>query len=209
MEFARENGVNILQYGIEGNKEPFVHIPEEVVRRAVVQVMNTLNHPVLIHCNKGKHRTGVLVGCIRKVQRWSLTSIFDEYRRFAGSKVRMLDQQFIELFDVQQVWHLIARQQNALQQQQQGGAAGAAPAAAGVAGVGVVAEKQGARGAQTAATTSANNNNVGATQTPAGVVAAAAAAAADKPALFTTETLEVITWVEQQPFVSPRWLLQY
>jgi len=40
-----------------------------------------------------------LVGTLRKTQRWSLAYIFDEYRRFAGSKVRILDQQFIELFE--------------------------------------------------------------------------------------------------------------
>lgn len=40
-----------------------------------------------------------MVGCLRKVQRWNLTSIFEEYRRYAGSKVRMLSEQFIELFD--------------------------------------------------------------------------------------------------------------
>ncbi len=100
MEFARANSIRILQFGIEGNKEPFVHIPEEAIRGAVEQLCDTRNHPILIHCNKGKHRTGVLVGCLRKVQGWSLTSIFDEYRRFAGSKVRMLGQQFIELFEL-------------------------------------------------------------------------------------------------------------
>eukprot|EP00761_Pharyngomonas_kirbyi_P001757 gb/GECH01001761.1/.p1 GENE.gb/GECH01001761.1/~~gb/GECH01001761.1/.p1 ORF type:complete len:174 (+),score=33.98 gb/GECH01001761.1/:1-522(+) len=98
-EFARANGVKILQFGVEGNKEPFVDIPEEVIRQAIVELLDTRNHPILIHCNKGKHRTGVLVGCLRKMQKWSLTSIFDEYRRFAKTKVRMLDQQFIELFD--------------------------------------------------------------------------------------------------------------
>ena len=25
------------------------------------------NHPMLVHCNKGKHRTGCLIGCFRKV----------------------------------------------------------------------------------------------------------------------------------------------
>jgi tyrosine-protein phosphatase SIW14 len=99
MEFCRTNNIKVLQFGIEGNKEPFVHIPEEAIKRAVEQLCDTRNHPILIHCNKGKHRTGTLVGCLRKVQQWSLTSIFDEYRRFAGSKVRMLDQQFIELFE--------------------------------------------------------------------------------------------------------------
>lgn len=98
-EFAGRNGIRIFQFGIEGNKEPFVDIPEEVIRAACTQLLDTRNYPILIHCNKGKHRTGVLAGCVRKIQGWTLTSIFDEYRRFAGTKVRMLDQQFIELFD--------------------------------------------------------------------------------------------------------------
>jgi tyrosine-protein phosphatase OCA1 len=50
-------------------------------------------------CNLGRHRTGTVIGCLRKLQRWNLTSIFEEYRRFAGSKVRLLNEQFIELFD--------------------------------------------------------------------------------------------------------------
>ena len=37
---------------------------------------------------QGKHRTGSLVGCLRALNRWSMTAIFDEYRRFAGSKSR-------------------------------------------------------------------------------------------------------------------------
>ena len=43
--------------------------------------------PLLIHCTKGTHRTGCVVGCLRKLEEWSLTSIFDEYQRYAGSKV--------------------------------------------------------------------------------------------------------------------------
>lgn len=61
------------------------------------------NHPILIHCNKGKHRTGCLVGCLRKFQRWSYTSIFDEYRTFSNPKSRAMDQQFIELFDTRKI----------------------------------------------------------------------------------------------------------
>lgn len=103
LEFLSSQTIGMCQYGILGNKEPFVDIPEAVIREALVTVLDTRNHPVLIHCNKGKHRTGCLVGCVRKVQGWSLTYIFDEYRRFAGTKERMLDQQFIELFDAKAV----------------------------------------------------------------------------------------------------------
>jgi hypothetical protein len=46
-----------------------------------------------------QHRTGCLVGCLRKVQQWSHTAIFDEYRRYSFPKSRTSDQQYIESFD--------------------------------------------------------------------------------------------------------------
>lgn len=30
LKFCKENGINIMQFGIQGNKEPFVDIPEPV-----------------------------------------------------------------------------------------------------------------------------------------------------------------------------------
>ncbi|KAH9466372.1 hypothetical protein MJO29_000218 [Puccinia striiformis f. sp. tritici] len=98
------NGIKLIQFAIPGNKEPFVHIPEDKIRLALRQVLDVRNHPMLIHCNKGKHRTGCLVGCLRKLQHWSSTAIFDEYRRYAFPKSRNMDQQFIELFDHSPVW---------------------------------------------------------------------------------------------------------
>lgn len=38
-------------------------------------------------------------GLIRRLQNWSFTLIFDEYRKFAAPKERPMDQQFIELYD--------------------------------------------------------------------------------------------------------------
>ncbi|KAJ3321238.1 tyrosine-protein phosphatase required for protection against superoxide stress (By similarity) [Boothiomyces sp. JEL0866] len=57
----------------------------------------------MVMCNLGRHRTGTVVGCLRKLQRWNLTAIFEEYRRYAGPKVRILSEQFIELFDIELV----------------------------------------------------------------------------------------------------------
>jgi tyrosine-protein phosphatase SIW14 len=34
-EFMEKNGINIFHFGIEGNKEPFVDIPEDVIRDAL------------------------------------------------------------------------------------------------------------------------------------------------------------------------------
>ena len=98
-DFLAQNNIQLLHFGMNGNKEPFKDIPEQKVREALAVLIDPKNHPILIHCNKGKHRTGCVVGCFRKLEDWALTYIFDEYRRFAGAKSRMLDQQFIELFD--------------------------------------------------------------------------------------------------------------
>ncbi|KAF9097366.1 hypothetical protein BGX23_009069 [Mortierella sp. AD031] len=97
VEFLEQENIRRIHYKIEGNKEPFIEIDEEVIRSALVNILDARNHPLLIHCAKGKHRIGCLIGCLRKIQNWSMTSIFDEYRRFAGSKV-LADQEFIEIF---------------------------------------------------------------------------------------------------------------
>ncbi|WOK92982.1 putative tyrosine-protein phosphatase [Canna indica] len=108
VDFLRANGITLFQFGIEGCKEPFVNIPEETIRDALKVVLDIRNHPILIHCKRGKHRTGCLVGCLRKLQRWCLASIFDEYMRFAAAKARISDEMFIERFDISSMRHLQA-----------------------------------------------------------------------------------------------------
>eukprot|EP00656_Telonema_subtile_P011627 TRINITY_DN15766_c0_g1_i1.p1 TRINITY_DN15766_c0_g1~~TRINITY_DN15766_c0_g1_i1.p1 ORF type:complete len:259 (+),score=76.41 TRINITY_DN15766_c0_g1_i1:115-891(+) len=103
VEWMSQNGLQLRQHGVSGNKEPFVEIEPQVIVNALVTLLDVRNHPVLIHCNKGKHRTGCLVGCLRKIMRWCKTSIFEEYRRFAGIKARRADQEFIELFETRKV----------------------------------------------------------------------------------------------------------
>ncbi|CCE88598.1 Piso0_001370 [Millerozyma farinosa CBS 7064] len=98
-EFFQEEGIHIFQLGMSGNKEPFVNISNELITEAVKIVLDPKNQPILIHCNRGKHRTGCLVGVLRRLQKWSLSIIFDEYRKFAAPKERPMDQQFIELYD--------------------------------------------------------------------------------------------------------------
>lgn len=102
-EFLGNTKIRLFQVAMSGNKEPFVNIPSDLLTKALEIVIDPANQPILIHCNRGKHRTGCLIGCIRKLQNWSLTMIFDEYRRFAFPKARALDQQFIELYDDEEI----------------------------------------------------------------------------------------------------------
>ncbi|KAF8369812.1 hypothetical protein HHK36_023910 [Tetracentron sinense] len=105
-EFLKVNGIRLFQFGIEGCKEPFVNIPDDTIREALKVVLDVRNHPLLIHCKRGKHRTGCVVGCLRKLQKWCLSSVFDEYQRFAAAKARVSDQRFMELFDTSSLKHL-------------------------------------------------------------------------------------------------------
>ncbi|GFZ52345.1 Tyrosine-protein phosphatase SIW14 [Saitozyma sp. JCM 24511] len=115
LRWCQSQDIQFMQFGIPGNKEPFDNIPEDVICSALVAILDKRNHPVLIHCNKGKHRTGCLIGCIRRLQSWSLTSIFDEYRRFSSPKSRAVDQQFIDLFDISAVWDEVMSQGGGLE----------------------------------------------------------------------------------------------
>ena len=92
-------GVTLYQFGMEGNKEPFRQMPFEKAVPALRVLLDRRNHPILIHCNEGKHRTGAMVGMLRRYRRWSLACIFDEYLLFSGAKGRTADQRFIERFD--------------------------------------------------------------------------------------------------------------
>ncbi|CAH2352885.1 inositol phosphatase Siw14p [[Candida] railenensis] len=102
-KFLEEQGIKLFQLGMSGNKEPFVKISSELITDAIKIVIDPENQPILIHCNRGKHRTGCLVGVLRRLQKWSLTIIFDEYRKFAAPKERPMDQQFIELYDEREI----------------------------------------------------------------------------------------------------------
>lgn len=99
-EFLASRGVKHIRMGIEPNKDPFAVINPAHMTSALSVVMDKSNYPLLIHCNKGKHRTGCLVGCFRKMSGGTPEKIFEEYRHYAGPKARILDERFIDMFDI-------------------------------------------------------------------------------------------------------------
>jgi len=80
--------------------ETLFHSDTMELMMTLLAILNPANRPLLIHCNKGKHRTGSLVGCLRKIRGWSLSSIFSEYLIYALPKARLEDQICIESFNV-------------------------------------------------------------------------------------------------------------
>ena len=95
-----DQGINLIHLGDDiGKRSPWKPVSEETVLEGLHVLLNPQNYPLLIMCTLGRHRTGTMVGCLRKLQGWNLTAILEEYRRHAGPKFRLLNEQFIELFD--------------------------------------------------------------------------------------------------------------
>ena len=97
--WIEEQGIRIVQCATTRNREPFVSMDHEVLQTALRALLDRQNHPLLVHGLRGQQRTGVVVGCLRRLQRWSLSTTFDEYRRHAATASSLLDLQQIELFD--------------------------------------------------------------------------------------------------------------
>ncbi len=100
VNFYEENDIKLISHALDGNKWPFKQIDEEKLRNCLLDILNPKNHPLLIHCNKGKHRTGTVIGSLRKLRRWAYSAIFQEYILYAAPKVRLEDQMLIEAFEM-------------------------------------------------------------------------------------------------------------
>jgi tyrosine-protein phosphatase SIW14 len=101
LEFVKSNRLHQFDLPIEGQKEPFSMSNERQVRLALSAILDVRNHPVLVHCDKGKHRTGTVIGCLRKLQGWALSAVFDEYARMCKKSTRIMDHQLIEFFTME------------------------------------------------------------------------------------------------------------
>ena len=95
----RQNGIKHHKIHILANKDGAVYTKDETVNEVVKRMLDKENSPILIHCNKGKHRTGCVTACFRKVTGWSLNACIEEYRKYSAPKSRELDVDFITRFD--------------------------------------------------------------------------------------------------------------
>ena len=52
--FLSSLGIQIFHFRLQGNKEPFIEMDHDQLRLALGLVLDPANHPILVHCNKGK-----------------------------------------------------------------------------------------------------------------------------------------------------------
>mmetsp|Transcript_6805 Transcript_6805/g.8643 ORF Transcript_6805/g.8643 Transcript_6805/m.8643 type:complete len:197 (-) Transcript_6805:283-873(-) len=86
------------------NVNPWDALSEETIKKALELICNKENYPLLVCCGMGRHRTGTVIGCLRRLQGWNLASVSEEYRRFTGSRGgRIMVELLIESFDINSV----------------------------------------------------------------------------------------------------------
>ncbi|KAJ5426805.1 hypothetical protein N7465_001875 [Penicillium sp. CMV-2018d] len=98
-DFVVANGIQVMTFILKPNKSQGERVSHKDMDDIMEKLLNVENHPVLIHCNQGKHRTGCVVACFRKLQGWEHSAIIDEYRLYAGHKARPLNEEFIRLYE--------------------------------------------------------------------------------------------------------------
>ena len=94
------NNIQLITYDLgRGNRKHDTHTNREICNEALQDLLKEANRPLLIHCKKGKHRTGSVVGLLRRQRNWSYANIFTEYCLFEPKeKSREEDERFIEDF---------------------------------------------------------------------------------------------------------------
>ncbi|KAH8553293.1 tyrosine phosphatase family-domain-containing protein [Umbelopsis sp. PMI_123] len=104
LSFLEECGTKLVHLGLATWKptQPSTWRPvsEELIKEGLEMTLDAEAQPLLVMCTSGIHETGIMIGCFRKLQNWNFSSIVNEYRSFAGTKSRHVNEQFIELFDL-------------------------------------------------------------------------------------------------------------
>jgi tyrosine-protein phosphatase SIW14 len=97
--FMKEAGIQHFHVHVKANKGE-VRVESCEMSRALRLIMDRTNHPILVHCNKGKHRTGCTIACFRRILGVDAETVREEYHNYAGAKARFLDEVFFENFDL-------------------------------------------------------------------------------------------------------------
>lgn len=94
--FVSREGIRQVIFNMKGTKKQA--IPLETMQSILSVVLDKENYPLLIHCNHGKHRTGCVVGLVRKLSGWDTERAVIEYRSFAEPKIRECDVEYLTTF---------------------------------------------------------------------------------------------------------------
>ncbi|CCK71980.1 putative tyrosine protein phosphatase OCA1 KNAG_0I01950 [Huiozyma naganishii CBS 8797] len=85
---ANQIGLQFAAINPDGGEDdnPWDGLTEHSIINALKTIVCDEHYPLLVCCGMGRHRTGTVVGCLRRIMGWNLASVSEEYRRFTGSR---------------------------------------------------------------------------------------------------------------------------
>ncbi|KAI0180688.1 hypothetical protein GGR52DRAFT_566949 [Hypoxylon sp. FL1284] len=105
-QFINANRITHWVFDLASTKEM---IPIDTMQSILSIVNDQKNYPLLVHCKGGKHRTGCVMGIIRKINEWDTPSIIQEYSKFAQPKAREVDVEYLTSFKLSDLPDLVPR----------------------------------------------------------------------------------------------------
>lgn len=109
LDFVDDNDIRLEHLGvISAGSKPWDPMSDAAITEALNIIIDLRQYPVLVCCGMGRHRTGVVVGCLRKLQGWAFSSLVEEYQRFVGlQRERANVELAIENFDLRPVIEVV------------------------------------------------------------------------------------------------------
>jgi len=104
IHYIEQRNLKFLKFGLSEITTVWESEVEDKILGALSAIADKTNGRILVCCTMGRHRTGTLIGCLRRMENWSLVSAFAEYRRFTGAhRYRIINELHIETFNRESV----------------------------------------------------------------------------------------------------------
>lgn len=88
---------NYRKYNLK-DSDDLMLIKSQSLQRILKILLDTTNHNLLL-----VDKTSIVIGVLRKIQKWNLSSIISEYRLFTGKNKNYFAETFLELIDIKVV----------------------------------------------------------------------------------------------------------
>ncbi|PXF48107.1 hypothetical protein BWQ96_02059 [Gracilariopsis chorda] len=99
VEYCRAERIRHIWHHVDKYDDGFSHTPR-LVSTLLSHMIDATNHPLFLHCRDGGHNTGLVVMCLRRLQNWNLSSIFEEFMRYTKNNlISFAEKQFVECFN--------------------------------------------------------------------------------------------------------------
>lgn len=109
------SNVQHFRINVPSHKSNEDTIPMENIAQVMDLMTDETKRPILIHCNKGRHRTGCMIACFRKLHGMDDVDAITEYHEYARPKARAYDMAFISRIRIEEIVGAIANLQTSIE----------------------------------------------------------------------------------------------